>query len=107
MVGFADGSTYAMNPKDLSLVTAEEDPAADEPSEHLHVSKRAKHNMASAKGKEGAPDPKSSKKRAAPGAGASTSKAAKKKKTAASQVGCERSRTNCQHTQRGSRTLIW
>ena len=59
----------------------------DEGSEVRHVSKRAKAR-ASSKGKEGAADPKSSKKRPAPGAGASTSKAAKKNKTsaAASQV---------------------
>ena len=43
----------------------------DEGSEHRHVSKRAKAR-ASSKGKEGAADPKSSKKRPAPGAGAST-----------------------------------
>ena len=63
----------------------------DEGSEVRHVSKRAKAR-ASSKGKEGAADPKSSKKRPAPGAGASTSKAAKKNRTsaAASQVRCER-----------------
>ena len=65
----------------------------DEGSEVRHVSKRAKARASSSsKGKEGAADPKSSKKRPAPGAGASTSKAAKKTKTsaAASQVGRER-----------------
>ena len=64
----------------------------DEGSEVRHVSKRAKARASSSsKGKEGAADPKSSKKRAAP-VGTSTSKAAKKNKTraAASQVRCGR-----------------
>ena len=90
----------------------------DEGSEVRHVSKRAKARASSSsKGKEGAADPaKSSRKRAAPGAGASTSKAAKKNKTsaAASQVRCERN-TDVKiahglptHTQRrDSRNLIW
>ena len=78
----------------------------DEGSEVRHVSKRAKAR-ASSKGKEGAADPKSSKKRPAAGVVASTSKAAKKNKTsaAASQVGCERNTAATANTHSAIHTI--